>query len=151
MPEPRPIQQNGKLYALVIPCGIPVEGVRFLTSPDSPFQVGIMEHSSGHSIRQHQHPSQVFPVQSMSEFLSVERGAVKATIYDEEWHILGEEILRRGDALLLLAGGHAFEVLEPCRLVEVKQGPFPGNEQSKVYREEESEGGISSVSKKLKS
>ena len=34
--------------------------------------------------------------------------------------------LKAGDSLLLTGGGHGFDVLEECQLIEVKQGPYLG-------------------------
>lgn len=136
MSEPRRIEKNGRLYALVVPRSLPVSGVKFLTPETSPFQCGLMEHQKGHTIRAHSHAPKTYDIHSMSEFLYVERGKVRATIYDEGWNILATETLATGDALLLLAGGHGFEVLESCRMIEVKQGPYPGEKKAKVYRQE---------------
>lgn len=130
------ITKGGTVYAMIVRQGVSVHGVEFLTPETSPFQLGLMEHPQGHVIRAHSHAPQTYHVRSMSEFLYVERGKVRATIYDEEWGILATEVLTAGDALLLLAGGHGFEILEPCRMIEVKQGPYPGEKKAKVYRQE---------------
>ncbi|MBI4129059.1 hypothetical protein HY464_00025 [Candidatus Peregrinibacteria bacterium] len=134
MTEPLRIEKNGTLYALVVPNGLPVEDARFLTSQESPFQVGVMERPIGYVVQPHRHPPASLQISSVSEFLYIERGRVKAVIYDVAWRVVGEDVLSTGDAILLLAGGHSFEVLEPCRMLEVKQGPYPGEEAAKVYK-----------------
>lgn len=128
------MEKDGKLYALLIPRGLSTEGARFLTSQESPFQVGVMERPAGYIVQPHQHPPVSLQISSVSEFLSIERGRVKAVIYDDVWNVVGEEILSAGDAILLLAGGHSFEILEPCRIMEVKQGPYPGERKAKIYQ-----------------
>lgn len=135
MSDIRRITKGGTVYALVIRQGASVHGVQFLTQETSPFQLGLMEHPKGHTIRAHSHAPQTYDVRSMSEFLYLERGKVRAILYDEEWNTLATEVLTAGDVLLLLAGGHGFEVLEPCRMIEVKQGPFSGGKKAKIYRE----------------
>ena len=35
-------------------------------------------------------------------------------------------VLGPGDVILLISGGHGFEVLEELNMVEVKQGPYVG-------------------------
>jgi hypothetical protein len=35
--------------------------------------------------------------------------------------------LEAGDVILLISGGHGFEVVEEVEMFEVKQGPFGGN------------------------
>lgn len=134
MIEPRRIEKDGTLYALIVPKGLSVDGVRFLTPQESPFQVGVMERPTGYSVQPHQHPQVTREISSVSEFLFVERGRVRAVMYDDAWNVVGEEILSAGDAILLLAGGHSFDVLEPCRMIEVKQGPYPGHHKAKLFR-----------------
>lgn len=130
------IIKGGTLYALIVRRGVPVKGAQFLTPETAPFQLGIMEHPKGHTIPAHYHPVEQYDVRTMSEVLFLERGSVRVTIYDGNWGEVATEILCAGDILLLLAGGHMFEVLESCRMVEVKQGPYPGEQKAKVYREE---------------
>ena len=36
----------------------------------------------------------------------------------------GSRILKKGDTILIAAGGHGFKVLSDCEMIEVKQGPF---------------------------
>ncbi len=130
----RSIEKNGTLYALIIPRDVSVDGAQFLTPPESPFQVGVMERPAGYIVRPHSHPLRDVRVQGTPEFLSVAEGRVRAIVYDDAWAVLGEAILGPGDAILLLAGGHSFEILESCRMVEVKQGPFLGDVAGKVFR-----------------
>ena len=37
-------------------------------------------------------------------------------------------ILQGGDVILLATGGHGFEVLEEIEMIEVKQGPYAGDQ-----------------------
>jgi hypothetical protein len=45
---------------------------------------------------------------------------------------LSAQELGKGDMILLVSGAHGFEVLEPCQIVEVKQGPYLSKEKDKV-------------------
>ena len=38
-----------------------------------------------------------------------------------------------GDIILLVSGGHGFQVLEEVEMIEVKQGPYAGNEDKKRF------------------
>jgi hypothetical protein len=51
---------------------------------------------------------------------------LRADFYDDERNYLESRILHQGDVLLLASGGHGFEMLEPCEIIEVKQGPYAG-------------------------
>ena len=41
---------------------------------------------------------------------------------------LATRTLKTGDVILLVSGGHDFEMLEDTDMVEVKQGPYSGVE-----------------------
>jgi len=44
--------------------------------------------------------------------------------------------LKAGDFMLSVAGGHAFSIEKGSRLIEVKQGPYPGDKRAKVFKED---------------
>lgn len=37
-------------------------------------------------------------------------------------------MLHAGDVILLASGGHGFEIIEAAEIIEVKQGPYLGDE-----------------------
>jgi hypothetical protein len=128
------IKKNGKIIALVFKKGIKAKGVRFLTPEDYTLQLGLLMHPKGKTLKAHQHnPNVKYWVNTTQEFLFLEKGKVKAKFFDDGWLLVAEEILTAGDFLLHVSGGHGFEVLEKCRMIEVKQGPYPGEKVAKVY------------------
>ena len=44
---------------------------------------------------------------------------------------IGSAILNSGDTVLLLTGGHGFNLLEDSKIIEVKQGPYGGVDEDK--------------------
>jgi hypothetical protein len=40
--------------------------------------------------------------------------------------LVRSELLRAGDLIVFLAGGHGFRLLEDCVMLEIKQGPYSG-------------------------
>ena len=130
-----PIAKNGKTYALFI-CGRPqIDGaVKFFTQPADEFQLGVIERPKAYEVKAHAHPERKAVIQGTAEFLYVEKGTIRITVFDEQWKELGQQAVSSGDFLLFLAGGHALTMLEDTRLIEVKQGPYPGDAQAKVYR-----------------
>lgn len=108
------------------------EGVRFLTKEDMPMQVGLMERPKGYLVKPHTHPKTDRHITTTPEFLYIESGKILAKVFDEQWVLMGEYELGAGDFLLFLAGGHAVEVLEDARFIEVKQGPFAGPTKDKI-------------------
>ena len=52
---------------------------------------------------------------------------------NNEHNYLESRVLEGGDTILLAGGGHGFEVLEDLAMIEVKQGPYAGDDgQDKV-------------------
>jgi len=131
------IEKNGQIFALVFRKSHRPDGVNFMTPDDYTLQLGFIGHSEGRHIREHIHNPHIhYKVDTTQEFLYIEKGKIKATIYDYGWNVITEVILEAGDILLQISGGHGFDVLEPCYLIEVKQGPFPGDKLMKFYRED---------------
>lgn len=108
-----------------------------MTPDDYTLQLGFIGHPADRHIRDHVHNPHIhYKVDTTQEFLYVESGRIKATIYDYGWNVIKEIVLEQGDILLQVSGGHGFDVLEPSYLIEVKQGPFPGDKLMKFYRDE---------------
>jgi hypothetical protein len=59
------------------------------------------------------------------------KGRLRVDFYDEDQRYLESRVLGPGDVILLIQGGHGFEVLEEVEMIEVKQGPYVG-EQDKT-------------------
>jgi mannose-6-phosphate isomerase-like protein (cupin superfamily) len=62
------------------------------------------------------------------EVLFIKSGKVRVDFYDDNQHYLESRILEKGDVILLAAGGHGFEMMEDSEMIEVKQGPYCGEE-----------------------
>jgi hypothetical protein len=124
---------SGGVLAILItadePAGLHPErelrkGIRFVTDESSDQQVAIIEHQAGHRIEPHVHLPVQRIIRSTPETIIVLSGVVEAEIYTMATELVCRRTLREGDVLVLLGGGHGFTVVEPCRLIEVKQGPF---------------------------
>ncbi len=101
-----------------------VAGAQFMTPPSLELQVGVLERPAGFSVRAHTHPARARTASSVAEFLYLESGRVRVRVFDEAWQELALIELLAGEMVLLLRGGHALDVLEHARLVEVRQGPY---------------------------
>jgi hypothetical protein len=95
-----------------------------LTSNDLSQQLAYMHHPAGKIIESHVHSPLPRQVQHTQETLLVRRGKLRVDFYDEQHNYLESRILEAGDVVLLVAGGHGFEVLEDLEMFEVKQGPY---------------------------
>jgi hypothetical protein len=106
-------------------------GVNFVTSADSPLQLGILTHKQGTQVAAHFHRESTRTVHHVQEVLHIEYGTVEATFYAKDGSKVGSRVLDAGDTILLLDGGHGFRILEDARIVEVKQGPYYGAAEDK--------------------
>lgn len=128
------IEHRGKAYALVVRAGASSdEKYNFLTGPDNPLQLGVNFYSRGETIKPHYHLPRQLQTTQIQEFILMGEGRTRMTMYDADDQTPFTQIeLGPGDMVLLLAGGHGFDVLEDAKLVEVKQGPYDGETKDKV-------------------
>ena len=135
MPETT-IQKDGTIYAKVFRADIDTtDGIRFLTNDNDPLQVGIFERQAGYEVIPHTHNPRKIDIEHPGEFIWIQEGRVKLEIFDDAWSVIGEAQLHAGDCLVIMQGGHALTMLEPTRMLEVKQGPYPGREEEKTFRD----------------
>jgi len=128
--------KDGQTYALFCSKQLSTDGACFVTEEKDAFQVGVLERPKGYRVEPHQHTERPAHISTVSEFLYIEKGSIRVTVFDEQWEELERHELSAGDFLLFLRGGHALEVLEDARIVEVKQGPYPGPESAKIFQKE---------------
>jgi hypothetical protein len=53
---------------------------------------------------------------------------VRVDFYGNEKNYLESTLLDAGDVILLAFGGHGFKIIESAEIIEVKQGPYLGEE-----------------------
>lgn len=119
------IMINGTIAAKIFYCRPIVPGVHFYLEDESTLQVGKQLRLKGEQIKPHRHlPVKVQKEQTLKEVLYIEKGKVKIIFYDDRWQEIDSRILNPGDMILLIKGGHGFEVLEKTVMVEIKEGPY---------------------------
>ena len=128
------VEWQGKTLALILRARFDKEGVNFVTAEDNPIQLGILKHRQGVKIKPHIHRASTKVVNSVQEVLHIEYGKVEVDFYDDGEKIR-TTILNMGDTILLISGGHGFDMLENSKIIEVKQGPYGGMEQDKKLLE----------------
>ena len=84
-----------------------------------------------HIIKQHIHKPVSRKILDTQEVLYIKNGLVRIDFYTEEKKYFKSTLLEAGDVILLAFGGHGFEILKPTEMIEVKQGPYAG-EQDKT-------------------
>ena len=125
------ITHNNQLIALIIPATYSSGKIEFFTPGTFSQQLGFLPHKAGDSIQEHIHNLCIREIHYTQETLFVRKGKVKITFYTDERAYLTERTLQSGDVILLASGGHGFEFLEDTDMIEVKQGPYCGD-QDKV-------------------
>lgn len=122
------INHESQELALIIRAGFRKEGIEFFTPGSYSQQVGYMNRPLGHVIPPHVHNSVRREVHFTNEVLFVRSGRLRVDFYSEHKEYLESTILVAGDVILLAHGGHGFEMLEPTEIIEVKQGPYAGDD-----------------------
>ena len=129
------IKHRKKLYALLIKKKrrFIKKGVDFVTKESDLMQLGFLNHKKKHKIKSHIHLKKPRIINYCTEVLLIEKGKVKITFYDSKnRNIKKDQILNKGDIIILFQGGHGFEILEKTQIIEVKQGPYVENKDKKI-------------------
>jgi mannose-6-phosphate isomerase-like protein (cupin superfamily) len=121
------IEHGGEILAVILPATFKSEGIKFFTPNDFSQQLGYMNRPAGYVIQPHVHNPVVREVAYTKEVLFIRSGRVRVDFYSDEQAYLESRILSAGDVILLVRGGHGFEILEDCEMIEVKQGPYAGD------------------------
>jgi mannose-6-phosphate isomerase-like protein (cupin superfamily) len=125
------ITYHDELLALIISSTYQETGIHFFTPSELSQQLAYMSHPVGKIIPPHVHNPVVREVQYTQEVLFIRKGKLRVDFYSSQQEYIDSRILSAGDVILLVTGGHGFEVLESLEMIEVKQGPYVG-EQDKT-------------------
>lgn len=106
-------------------------GITFFTNDNDSQQLGYMNRPKDYVIPPHRHNLVPREVHYTQEVLFIKSGKVRVDFFTNEQEYVTSRILHPGDFILLADGGHGFKMLEPSEIIEVKQGPYCG-EQDKV-------------------
>src|SRR6185437_14022988 len=120
------IRAADELLAILLRSSYSNPGIHFLTAPDLSQQLAFMSHPTGKVIEPHLHNAVVRQVRYTQEPLFIRRGRIRVDFYDESQRYLQSYELFSGDVILLIKGGHGFEVLDDAEFIEIKQGPYAG-------------------------
>lgn len=127
------VRKKSKLLAMIIRNDYTSDGVDFITANEYSQQVAYMHHPTGKRIDAHVHNMVHRNVVLTQEVLFIKRGILRVDFYDEYEDYLESRDLHAGDIILLVSGGHGFQVLEEVEMIEVKQGPYAGDNDKKRF------------------
>ena len=127
------IEFDGICYAEIIWADTSVEQTTFFSPAESSFQFGLLAHKAGFVEPPHYHKPFTRSIDDLQQMFVVQRGVVAVELFADNGEQLREIVLRQGDAIVLIHGIHAIRVIEDMQCVSVKQGPFLGMENDKVF------------------
>jgi mannose-6-phosphate isomerase-like protein (cupin superfamily) len=122
------LKVGDQLLAVIVSREFDKPGIHFFTPDDLSQQLAYMRHPAGKVIDPHIHNPVNRSVQYTQEVLFIRRGRLRVDFYDNDQTYIESRILQAGDVILLATGGHGFEVLEEIEMIEVKQGPYAGDQ-----------------------
>ena len=122
-----------RMIAILIYADYVADGIEFFTPYNFSQQLAIMQRPKGYKIRAHVHKPVSRSVRYTQETLCIKKGKVKVNFFDEQKKYLESRVLKTGDVVLLVSGGHDFEMLEDTEMIEVKQGPYAGKDDKECF------------------
>lgn len=128
------ILHNNLELALILRRSFRSEGISFLTPSAYSQQLGYMNRPAGHVIPPHVHNPVTREVHFTKEVLFIRSGRLRVDFYSDNQEYLESTVLDAGDVILLAFGGHGFEMLEPTEIIEVKQGPYAGDQDKTRFQ-----------------
>lgn len=135
------VEHEGSVLAMILRRDYRRQGIQFFTPPEYSQQLGYMNRPSGYVIPAHVHNPVSREVQQTSEVLFVRSGRVRVDFYTDHRSYVRSVELQAGDVILLVSGGHGFEMLEDCEMIEVKQGPHVGESDKTRFEPDGGPGG----------
>jgi hypothetical protein len=127
------VEYHGVKYAEIIWADSRVETTTFFSPSESSFQFGLLAHAAGFVEPPHYHKPVERTINDLQQMFVVQRGVVAVQLYSDAGDLLREIVMRAGDAIVLIHGVHAIRVVEDMQCISVKQGPFLGTENDKVF------------------
>lgn len=127
------IAKDGMDLCYIVSAGFEPKSTTFLTRPEFKQQVGFIKYSAGGEIARHVHVPLERHLVGTSEVVLVRRGRCRLDVYSDDRELVATRELGPGDLVLMVAGGHGFQIHEDTVLLEVKQGPYLGLEEKERF------------------
>jgi len=127
------VQHGDTTIAVIVRRDYRKDGIEFFTPSTFSQQIGYMNRPEGYVIAPHVHTPVPREVQFTNEALFIRRGKLRVDFYATDETYLESTILETGDVILLVQGGHGFEMLAPTEIIEIKQGPYAGDRDKRRF------------------
>ena len=133
MPNMEQIFDEYRMIAIIVYADYKPDGIKFFTPNSFSQQLACMKRPKGYLIPPHVHKPVPRNVKYTQETLFIRKGRVLVNFYSEEREFLEHRELSDGDVVLLVSGGHDFLMLEDTEIIEVKQGPYAGEDDKERF------------------
>lgn len=110
--------------------------IKFFTDNQDTLQLGYMKRPKGYKIQPHLHLKVPRTVHFTDEVLIIKKGEIKVNFYTLELKHAKSITLYKGDIILLKNVPHGFDITEDSEIIEVKQGPYVGEDDKKKFNED---------------
>jgi hypothetical protein len=127
------ITAKGQTLCYVIRKNVQPGKTTFITPPDGKQQVGFIVYPKGGVIARHTHKPLERRIVGMAEVVVVRSGHCQIDLYDESLMLVTTRDLFTGDVVLMVGGGHGFQIIEDTVLLEIKQGPYLGKDDKELF------------------
>lgn len=128
------IKHNKEIIAIIIQSDYKKDGIEFFTPDNFSQQLAYMKHEEGYKIIPHIHKMAHRDVHYTLETLFIRKGKVRVDFYSSDQKYIESKVVKTGDVILLVSGGHGFTMLEETEMIEVKQGPYLGEDDKVRFR-----------------
>ena len=122
------IQHDKQLISIIIRANYKSKDIEFFTPSDFSQQLAYMNRKKDYVIPPHVHNAVNRMVSYTQEVLFIKSGKVRVDYFSNDKNYLESRILNQGDVVLLSGGGHGFYMCEDSEIIEVKQGPYAGDQ-----------------------
>ena len=112
---------------MILPACYDKPGIQFFTRGELSQQLASMSYPTCKTFSTHMHNPVRREVFYTQEALFIRKGRVRVDFFSNRQEYRTSRVLGPGDVILLISGGHGFEVLKELNMVEVKQGPYAGD------------------------
>jgi len=130
------IEEDGIILAIVVRRDYNKEGLNFFTNEEHSFQIGIHNVKKGKRYRAHKSlPFKKLENLKANKIYLIQRGTAKIDVYNNKNLKITDVFLYEGDLILFITGGHGITVMEDTKMIEIKQGPYRGVDDDKVFLE----------------
>ena len=108
------------------------DGLSFFSLDEEFIQVGVWGYDKGKELKAHIHNEVIREVLWTQEVLFVKQGKIIAKIFNTQEEIVAELQVITGDIIILMRGGHGYEIIEDgTQVLEIKNGPYVGPEMDR--------------------